>query len=97
MKIKITDPSGRSVYAELTEGHFVETIRMATFGINDEGDKQLYFIVSKDSDFSLEIIDHACSAIVKVFSDSLVWDIVTELPEPLRAEDGVAVYLHISQ
>lgn len=97
MKIKITDRSGQSVYTEFVEDHLVETIRTAAYGIDSNGDKQLYFIAEKDADLSLEIVHRICSAIVAVFGGSLVWDIVAELPESLCTEDGVAAYLFISQ
>lgn len=97
MKIKITDRSGRIVYAELFEGCFVETIRTAAYGIDSNGDKQLYFIAEKNADLSLEIIHQICSTIVAVFGGSLVWDIVAELPESLPMEDGVRAYLFISK
>lgn len=97
MKIKITDRNGRVVYAELFEGCFVETIRTAAYGIDSNGDKQLYFIAEKDADLSLEIIPQICSTIVAVFGGSLVWDIVAELPESLPMEDGVRAYLFIGQ
>lgn len=97
MKIKITDRNGRVVYAELFEGCFVETIRTAAYGIDSNGDKQLYFIAEKDADLSLEIIHQICSTIVAVFGGSLVWDIVAELPESIPMEDGVRAYLFINQ
>lgn len=97
MKIKITDRNGASVYVEFLEDPFVETIRAATYGIDSNGDKQLYFIAEKDADLSLEIVHRICSAIVAVFGGSLVWDIVAELPESLPMEDGVRAYLFINQ
>lgn len=97
MKIKITDRNGRVVYAELFEGCFVETIRTAAYGIDSNGDKQLYFIADKNTDLSLEIVHRICSTIVAVFGGSLVWDIVAELPESIPMEDGVRAYLFINQ
>lgn len=97
MKIKITDRTGKSVYAEFLESHSVEAIRAAVYRIDKEGDKYLYFIADQNTDLQLEVVHRICSAVQFALGDSLVWDIVIELPEPLRAEDGVMVYLHISQ
>ncbi|MEG2761150.1 MAG: hypothetical protein RR921_07450 [Mucinivorans sp.] len=60
-------------------------------------EKHLYFVADPDTDLPLEVVYHICSAVQIAFGDSLVWDIVTELPEPLRAEDGIMAYLYTSQ